>query len=347
MILRLMRVTVARNTELEVRSAREKDDSVRALASSARRCSRPSGRSGRALAAPAGGRRGRGAASPSARFPFRHDRALPADDRARRPRRARARPELPRRARVAGRGRSARWSSSGTSRRRRALERATAADRAEAGRQPTSASRAGEGDDARRTPSCFRAGRRRARARASTSTSVSRLPSAWTTRELDRVARLVRRDRRRAARRPTRRRLAVDRDDHVAAELVALAGDDDLRRRRPRCRPWRRGCRAGRSRRARPCRPAGAARPRRPASTSWSVTPRNARSTCPSSSSCATTLLTVFDGTAKPMPTLPPPPFAVSICELTPITRPSASISGPPELPLLIGASVWMTWSIV
>jgi hypothetical protein len=33
-------------------------------------------------------------------------------------------------------------------------------------------------------------------------------------------------------------------------------------------------------------------------------------------------LLTVLDGTAKPMPTLPPPPFAVSICELTPITRP-------------------------
>jgi hypothetical protein len=58
-------------------------------------------------------------------------------------------------------------------------------------------------------------------------------------------------------------------------------------------------------------------------------------------------LLTVLAGTANPMPTFPPPPFAVSICELTPITRPCASISGPPELPLLIGASVWITWSIV
>ena len=47
------------------------------------------------------------------------------------------------------------------------------------------------------------------------------------------------------------------------------------------------------------------------------------------------------------MPTLPPeaaPP--VAICELTPITRPVASSSGPPELPGLIAASVWMTSSI-
>ena len=36
----------------------------------------------------------------------------------------------------------------------------------------------------------------------------------------------------------------------------------------------------------------------------------------------------------------------MAICELTPITRPSASSSGPPELPGLIGASVWMTESI-
>jgi hypothetical protein len=54
----------------------------------------------------------------------------------------------------------------------------------------------------------------------------------------------------------------------------------------------------------------------------------------------------VFDGTAKPMPTLPWLP-AVAICELTPITRPPASRRGPPELPGLIGASVWMTSSIV
>ena len=41
------------------------------------------------------------------------------------------------------------------------------------------------------------------------------------------------------------------------------------------------------------------------------------------------------------MPSLP-----VWICEVTPITRPSASISGPPELPWLIAASVWIALSI-
>ena len=48
-----------------------------------------------------------------------------------------------------------------------------------------------------------------------------------------------------------------------------------------------------------------------------------------------TTSLTVFDGTAKAMPTLPVEPWAGEICELTPITWPSALKSGPPELPLL------------
>ena len=46
------------------------------------------------------------------------------------------------------------------------------------------------------------------------------------------------------------------------------------------------------------------------------------------------------------MPTFPPPLPPVAICELTPITRPFASSSGPPELPGLIGASVWITESI-
>ena len=60
-----------------------------------------------------------------------------------------------------------------------------------------------------------------------------------------------------------------------------------------------------------------------------------------------TTSRTVFDGTAKPMPTLPcEVPPAVAIWELMPITRPVSSSSGPPELPGLIGASVWMTSSI-
>ena len=56
---------------------------------------------------------------------------------------------------------------------------------------------------------------------------------------------------------------------------------------------------------------------------------------------------TVLTGIAKPMPTLPwfwSPP--VWICDVTPITRPAASISGPPELPWLIAASVWIALSI-
>ena len=55
--------------------------------------------------------------------------------------------------------------------------------------------------------------------------------------------------------------------------------------------------------------------------------------------------MTVFDGIAKPTPLLPPP--SLWICALTPITWPAASISGPPELPWLIGASVWIELPIV
>ena len=50
-------------------------------------------------------------------------------------------------------------------------------------------------------------------------------------------------------------------------------------------------------------------------------------------------------GIAKPTPSLPPE--VVSICWLIPITRPSASSSGPPELPGLIEASVWIAPSIL
>ena len=53
----------------------------------------------------------------------------------------------------------------------------------------------------------------------------------------------------------------------------------------------------------------------------------------------------VLTGTAKPMPTEPWPP-PVAICELMPITRPLESSSGPPELPGLIDASVWITSEI-
>ena len=77
--------------------------------------------------------------------------------------------------------------------------------------------------------------------------------------------------------------------------------------------------------------------------------PMNARSMWPWRISCAITVLTVFDGIAKPTPTLPlvAELSPVSICELTPITSPRRFRSGPPELPWLIAASVWMTWSIV
>ena len=76
MIVRLMRVTVARNTELEVRAAAEKDASVRELAAlrddvldTVRRSAPPWKRRGAVAAVEARFAR--------ARFPFRHDRALP------------------------------------------------------------------------------------------------------------------------------------------------------------------------------------------------------------------------------------------------------------------------------
>ena len=47
-------------------------------------------------------------------------------------------------------------------------------------------------------------------------------------------------------------------------------------------------------------------------------------------------------GIAKPTPSAVPD--VLWICALMPITRPSASKSGPPELPRLIGASVWIAF---
>ena len=86
-------------------------------------------------------------------------------------------------------------------------------------------------------------------------------------------------------------------------------------------------------------------RARRRGAGRWTRPGRRARSSG-RARSAGTTWRTVFDGTAKPMPTLPREAPPVAICELTPITRPSSSSSGPPELPGLIGASVWMTESI-
>ena len=76
------------------------------------------------------------------------------------------------------------------------------------------------------------------------------------------------------------------------------------------------------------------------------VMPKNACSILPDFFSLLAILSAVSIGTANPIPIDPPPP-AVAIWELIPITLPSASISGPPELPGLIAASVWMTSLIV
>ena len=50
------------------------------------------------------------------------------------------------------------------------------------------------------------------------------------------------------------------------------------------------------------------------------------------------TLRAMRDGTAKPMPMLPPD--GERICELMPTSSPAVLTSAPPELPWLIGASV-------
>ena len=77
-----------------------------------------------------------------------------------------------------------------------------------------------------------------------------------------------------------------------------------------------------------------------------SVIPRKPWLTLPVRSIWGITASAVLIGIAKPMPTLPLPELPVSIWELMPITWPCALSSGPPELPGLIGASVWITLSI-
>ena len=53
----------------------------------------------------------------------------------------------------------------------------------------------------------------------------------------------------------------------------------------------------------------------------------------------------MLTGIAKPTPSLPPE--SLRICEFMPTTCPSVSRSGPPELPWLIAASVWIESGIV
>ena len=55
--------------------------------------------------------------------------------------------------------------------------------------------------------------------------------------------------------------------------------------------------------------------------------------------------LTVEDGIENPMPTFAP--VSPAICELTPTTSPLELSSGPPELPWLMAASVWIESLIV
>ena len=74
--------------------------------------------------------------------------------------------------------------------------------------------------------------------------------------------------------------------------------------------------------------------------TGWMCTPIQPRWTMPLSLSWATTDFTVSAGMAKPMPTEPPEGEKIAV--LTPMTLPSMSKVGPPELPWLIGASIWM-----
>ena len=66
----------------------------------------------------------------------------------------------------------------------------------------------------------------------------------------------------------------------------------------------------------------------------------------PVSMSCSAVRRAWFDGMAKPSPMLPAAvesvPGAWAIAELMPMTSPAAFTSGPPELPGLIAASVWM-----
>ena len=72
--------------------------------------------------------------------------------------------------------------------------------------------------------------------------------------------------------------------------------------------------------------------------TAWICTPIQPRVTLPLSRSCATTLFTVSAGIANAIPTEPPDGEKIAV--LTPITLPSTSKVGPPELPLFTGASI-------
>ena len=74
--------------------------------------------------------------------------------------------------------------------------------------------------------------------------------------------------------------------------------------------------------------------------TLWIFTPIQPRRTRPASRSCATTRLAILDGMEKPSPA--ETPLGETMAVLMPITWPRMLNSGPPELPELIEASVWI-----
>ena len=75
--------------------------------------------------------------------------------------------------------------------------------------------------------------------------------------------------------------------------------------------------------------------------TACSLAPSQGRLTAPPPLLAdATTTRTMLAGTAKPMPCEPPEREKIAV--LMPTSRPAMSTSGPPELPGLIAASVWM-----
>jgi hypothetical protein len=69
-------------------------------------------------------------------------------------------------------------------------------------------------------------------------------------------------------------------------------------------------------------------------------TPSQPRRVSPKRWSWSMTLAATREDIAKPMPM--EPPLGDRIAVFTPITSPSRLNSGPPELPRLIAASVWM-----
>ncbi len=74
--------------------------------------------------------------------------------------------------------------------------------------------------------------------------------------------------------------------------------------------------------------------------TSWMTTPRKPRVTLPVSMSEVMIWRAMLMGMAKPMPMLPPERLKMAV--FTPTTSPFRLTRGPPELPGLMAASVWM-----